>query len=89
MDRTELHPVSQFLTMLLAVAVGIYGLVCTWVAFVGGTVPLLGWHFQANPFQGLAFLFFVEPVIVTVGFWLSMIVVMPLDYVLKALSRNR
>ena len=89
MDRTELHPVSQFLTMVLAVAVGIYGLVCTWVAFAGGTVPLLGWHFQANPFQGLAFLFFVEPVIVTVGFWLSMIVVMPLDYVLKAISRDR
>ena len=89
MDRSDIHPIAQVVTVLFAVAVGLYGLVCTWVAFAGGTVPLLGWEFQANPFQGLAFLIFVEPLIITVGFWVSMIVVIPLDLLLKAIDRRR
>ena len=88
MDTDDLHPISQILTMILATGTSMYGLVITWVAFVGGTVPLLGWEFQANLFRGLVFLFLVEPLIVTVGMWFAALVIIPIDWVLRQMGRN-
>ena len=87
-NRDDLHPVSKAVTALFATAVAIYGLVCTWLALVGGTAPITGWQFEGNLFHALGFLFFVEPIITTVGFWLAMIVVLPIDFLLRAVSRR-
>lgn len=78
----DLHPVVKFIAIAGAIASSIVGLWCVGIAFVGGTLPLVGWELDGGLFTGLLFLFFVEPIIVTVGYWLAMVIALPLQIVL-------
>ena len=78
----DLHPVVKFIAIAGAIASSIFGLWCVGIAFVGGTLPLVGWELDGGLFTGLLFLFFVEPLIVTVGYWLAMVIALPLQMVL-------
>jgi hypothetical protein len=78
----DLHPVVKIFAITSAVASSLFGLWCVGIAFVGGTIPIVGWELEGDLFTGLLFLFFVEPIIVTIGYWLAMMIALPLQFLL-------
>lgn len=66
------------LIALSAAAAGIWGLWCTAVGFFGGTMPIIGYHTDGSLLLGLFMLFIGEPLLLTVAYWVSMIVLGPL-----------
>lgn len=79
----DLHPAVKFIAIVGAITSSVFGLWCVGIAFVGGTLPLVGWDLEGGLFTGLLFLFFVEPIIVTIGYWLAMVIALPLQMVLN------
>lgn len=79
----DLHPAVKFIAIVGAITSSVFGLWCVGIAFVGGTLPLIGWDLEGGLFTGLLFLFFVEPILVTIGYWLAMVIALPLQMVLN------
>jgi hypothetical protein len=79
----DLHPAVKFIAIVGAITSSVFGLWCVGIAFVGGTLPLVGWDLEGGLFTGLLFLFFVEPILVTIGYWLAMVIALPLQMVLN------
>ena len=53
----------------------------TWmtiIAFVGGTMPIIGWETDGGIVVGLLWLFFVDPIVIAAGYWLTMLAVLPI-----------
>ena len=71
---------------LSAVAAGVWGLWCTIVAFVGGTMPIIGYETEGSLGLGLFMLFVGEPLLLTVAYWVSMLVFLPLAMVFSRKS---
>ena len=74
------------LVVLSAVAAGVWGLWCTIVAFVGGTMPIIGYETEGSLGLGLFMLFVGEPLLLTVAYWVSMLVFLPLAMVFSRKS---
>lgn len=66
------------LAPVIAAAAGIWGLWCTIVGFVGGTMPIIGFETEGSLFLGLFMLFIGESILMTVAYWVAMLVLMPL-----------
>ena len=79
----EIHPIAKALGAVTAIATGIFALWCTVIAFTGGTLPLLGWNIDGGIGTGLVWLFVIDPIVVTVGYWLCMVIVMPIALLLS------
>jgi len=45
--------VARLLPPLFAVAIGVYATWCQAIAFVGGTIPLIGWHLEGGVLTGV------------------------------------
>lgn len=76
MDRSA-GPVSLvFLAQALGAASSLWGLWCVVIAFVGGTLPIPGLDIEVDGgiFTGLLFLFIGVPMLMTVAYWVSMVV---------------
>ena len=64
--------------MLMGIASGLYGLYCSVVAFVGGTIWPFGWELEGSFVAGVIWVFLIAPLIMTLFYWLTMLFVMPL-----------
>jgi hypothetical protein len=73
---------------LAGAAIGIFGLWCTVIAFIGGTLPLLDVHLNGGLLPGLIFLFIGEPLVTTLAYWAVMIVLLPLAALTARSSRS-
>lgn len=63
---------------IVAAIAGLWGLWCTVIAFIGGTMPLLGIETDGGLVPGLLMLFIGEPILMTVTYWVAMLILMPL-----------
>ncbi len=73
----ERHPVVNAVAVLTALAAAV---LCTWytvIAFVGGTMPIIGYETEGGFFFGVVWLVFVDPIVVTVAWWASLLVMSP------------
>lgn len=59
MQRSTLPLVAKILPPLFAVGVGVYVTWCQAIAFVGGTIPLFGWHLVGGFLTGVLWALFV------------------------------
>lgn len=53
----------------------------TWttvIAFVGGTMPIVGWETDGGLVTGLLWLVFVDPIVMTLCYWATLILAIPL-----------
>lgn len=66
------------LAILTGTAAALWGLWCTVIGFIGGTMPLVGLHVDGGLGTGLLMLIVGEPILMTVAYWASMIVLLPL-----------
>ncbi|WP_375000068.1 hypothetical protein [Aeromicrobium sp. CTD01-1L150] len=55
---------------------------CTWIAFVGGRMPIIGYETDGGIVFGLGFLFIGSPILLTLAYWVSMIIAFPVIAVL-------
>ena len=44
----DIHPIVSIWVVLFSLASGLFSLYCTYIAFVGGTIPLLGWELDGG-----------------------------------------
>ena len=73
----DMHPVTVALVVILG---GSSLVISTWmtvVAFVGGTMPVIGWQTDGGIGTGLVWLFVVDPVVLTVCYWLALVITVP------------
>jgi hypothetical protein len=80
----DLHPVVMGFVIAVSVATGVYGLWCTVVAFVGGTIPILGWEVDGGLVPGLLCLVFGVPLIIALGYLLAMLVALVLNAFIRS-----
>ncbi|MFI9004933.1 hypothetical protein [Streptomyces sp. NPDC053541] len=66
------------LTVLLAAAVGVWGLWCVVIGFVGGTMPLIGVEVDGSVLLGLFMLFVGEPILLAVARLAATALVLPI-----------
>lgn len=71
------HPLFAIVATATALATAIWTGWCTVIAFVGGTMPLLGWEVEGSVGFGLFWLFIVDPILITVAYWASLLVMLP------------
>lgn len=53
----------------------------TWmtvIAFIGGTMPIIGLETRGGLVPGLVWLFFIDPIVITLAYWATMVVAVPL-----------
>jgi hypothetical protein len=58
----------------------------TWmtvIAFIGGTMPIIGWETDGGIVTGLVWLIIVDPLVMTVCFWATMLLAIPVALVIR------
>lgn len=72
-------------------AAGIWGMWCVVVAFVGGTMPIIGIQTEGSVVFGLLMFFIGEPVLMTLAYWVftAVFMVVALPATLLASRRRR
>jgi hypothetical protein len=73
----DIHPLVKGLTILVVAAFALYGLWATVIAFVGGTLPVIGIRLPGGLISGLLWLFVADPILMTVGYWIGLVIVLP------------
>jgi hypothetical protein len=79
----ELHPVVRVVTSLLAVGVFAFSAWCTVIAFAGGTIPIFGSELDGSIGGGFLWMLAVTPIITTIGYWLAIVITLPLGAIFR------
>jgi hypothetical protein len=70
----------QILAVVLGLATAVWITWCTVIAFIGGTMPIIGWEVDGGIGFGLLFLFIIEPILLTLAYWAVLLVMLPLMF---------
>lgn len=73
----DVHPLVAVVVVLSSVGSTVLSLWITYVAFAGGTIPLLGWEVEGSVLWGVLTLMFGTPIITTLGYWAGLLVIVP------------
>lgn len=86
----DLHPVTQVVAVLTGLAAAAWAGWCTVIAFIGGRLPIpfVSWHVEGGIGWGLAWIMFIDPLILTVAYWGAMLVMSPF-FVAEAVRDSR
>ena len=79
----EPHVVVRTLVSVCAFATAAFGLYCTYLAFAGVVVPIFGWELEGSVGSGLVWMFFVTPLVTMLGYWLAVIIALPLGAIFR------
>jgi len=71
----DLSTAARAVGAVAGLAVVVWATWCTVLAFVGGTMPILGWQTEGGVGEGLLWLFLIEPIVVTVAIWVTSLLV--------------
>lgn len=85
---SDLNPLSKMIAFVVASAGSVWLIWCTFVAFTGGTLPLVGWEIGGGFFFGLLWLFVIDPIAMTVAYWVGMLIAMPLLLISEGVGRR-
>ena len=86
-DR-NLNAVSLIVGIPLAIVLFIWAGWITVTAFVGGQAPFFFVDFEGvNPIRGLIWLIIVDPLVLTVAYWVFMLVMLPIGALAAAIGR--
>jgi hypothetical protein len=88
-DR-NLNAVSLIVGIPLAIVLFIWAGWITVTAFVGGQAPFFFVDFEGvNPIRGLFWLIIVDPLVLTVAYWVFMLVMLPIGALAAGLASGR
>jgi len=86
-SKDDLHPLVKGLTVLMVVGFTVYSIWATILAFRGGVLPIVGIRLPGGLISGLLWLFIADPILMTVGYWISMILIMPIQLLISWLRQ--
>lgn len=70
--------ITAIMVIPLAIVFGIWMAWITWTAFAGGQAPYFPYEFtNVSIGRGLLWLFIIDPIVVTVAYWIFMLVMLP------------
>jgi hypothetical protein len=78
MENGEMPLPARLVTYVGIAAAIVLSFWTTIIAFVGGTMPIIGWETDGGLVTGVVWLMFVDPILMTVCYWATMIVAVPL-----------
>lgn len=76
-DEDEFPLAARIITYLGVAGAIVLSIWMTFVAFFGGTMPIIGLETKGGLIPGLVWLFIVDPIVITICYWLTMIVAVP------------
>lgn len=82
----DLHPLVKAIVAVSAIGSGVVASVVTVVAVRGATVPVLGWETDGGAVPGMFAMMVGFSLITMIGYWMGMLVGMPLQ---RFLGRRR
>jgi hypothetical protein len=86
-DR-NLNAVSLIVGIPLAIILTIWAGWITVTAFIGGQAPYFFVDFDGvNPIRGLFWLIIVDPIVLTVAYWVFMLVMLPIGALAAGIGR--
>jgi len=86
-DR-NLNAVSLVIGIPLAIVLFIWAGWITVTAFIGGQAPFFFIDFYGvNPLRGLAWLIIVDPIVLTVAYWVFMLIMLPIGALAAGIGR--
>lgn len=83
----DLHPISNAIVTITALASGALALWMTVIAFTGGTMPIIGLETDGGVGFGLLWLMVVDPIVLTVCYWISMVISMPVVALVESIRK--
>ena len=87
-DR-NLNAVSLIVGIPLAIVLFIWAGWITVTAFVGGQAPFFFVDFEGvNPIRGLFWLIIVDPLVLTVAYWVFMLVMLPIGALAAGIGKS-
>ncbi len=87
-DR-NLNAVSLIIGIPLALVLAIWTGWITVTAFVGGQAPFFFIDFGGvNPIRGLIWLILVDPIVLTVAYWIFMLVMLPIGALATGIGKG-
>ncbi len=87
-DR-NLNAVSLMVGIPLAIVLLIWAGWITVTAFVGGQAPFFFVDFEGvNPIRGLFWLIIVDPLVLTVAYWVFMLVMLPIGALAAGIGKS-
>lgn len=81
--REDMHPVAMAVAVVAGLASAGVSLWMTVIAFTGGTMPVIGLETDGGVGFGLFWLMIVEPIVLTVCYWVSMAVAIPVAMIFR------
>jgi hypothetical protein len=84
---SDLHPFVKGLVFIIAGAFALYGIWATIIAFVGGVLPIVGIRLPGGLISGILWMVIADPILMTVGYWIGMIVVIPIQMLITWLRQ--
>lgn len=90
----EPNKATQAVSLILGIPLAIILLIWTgWItvtAFVGGQAPFFFIEFSGtNLLRGLFWLFIVDPIVLTVAYWIFILIMLPIGALVAALTSKR
>lgn len=80
-----MKPVAQLFGLMAAA----YSTYATILAFIGGTLWPIGYEISGGLGTGLLFIFIIDPILILVFYWASMILLFPIFLVLTLIEKRR
>jgi hypothetical protein len=87
-NTEDVHPITKFFMYLIIGASSLYMVWATIIAFIGGRIPIFGFEMRGGIISGLIWVFILDPIIMTIMYWISMIIVLPIGLLVSWLSKK-
>jgi hypothetical protein len=85
----EANYLTKVIVLLTALASGLFSFYCTIVAFIGGTIWPFGWNMKGGLLTGLLWLFLIDPIVLTVCWWISSILALSTEFGIRGISATK
>jgi len=73
----EMHLITKVIMTVLGIAALVLTTWMSFIAFVGGTMPVLGWETEGGFGYGIFWIIVVDPIVLTVALWVSLLISAP------------
>ena len=83
-DDDDLPMIVKAVISICAAATLVLSIWCTYIAFAGGKLPLVGWELKGGLSSGFMWLIIADPILLTLGYWASALLALPLGAIFKS-----
>jgi hypothetical protein len=83
------HKILNAVAGVLAACAAAFTIWCAVIAFIGGRIPIFGWELEGGVVQGLLWLAVGVPIVSTVAYIFTLVVLIPLSLLIDVVTKRR